>query len=177
MASPPSNSNFAHIQQTPPNSKNPRRRTGSETVDSSSIPNVNVAEPNAKLVDLHMHDDEYEIRKRLPPRFPVRKNDVYVTRRTNFKAQIARCQKLLDGGFDTIYIHGLGAAVNRAINLSLQLKRRGLGSLDSAINTSTVEVTDDLEPLLDEMEAQTRVRNCSAVHIKIFRPDLPILDY
>jgi len=178
-SSPPSN--LGHIQQQvpPPSISNnpPRHRSGSESVDFSH-PNstkIDAAAANSKFVE--MDDEEYQIQKRLPPRFPVRKNDVYVTRRTNFKAQIARCQKLLDNGYDAIYIHGLGAAVNRAINLSLQLKRRGLGSLDLAINTSTVEVTDDLEPLLDDLESQVRVRNCSAVHIKIFRPDLPVTDY
>jgi len=180
MASPTSPSNVAHHQPQPqqisPNSKNPRRRSGSESVDASTKPVIDPTS-NSKSMDFRMDDEEYEIRKRLPPRFPSRKNDVYVTRRTNFKSQLARCEKLLDTGFDSIFVHGLGAAVNRAINLSLQLKRRGLGSLDVAVNTSTVEVTDDLEPLLDELESQTRVRNCSAVHIKIFRPDLPVADY
>jgi len=131
--------------------------------------------------------EEYEIRKRLPPRYPVSKNDLYITRRTNFKAQLSKCQKLLEsGGFDEIYVHGLGSAVNRAINLGLQVKRRGLGSLDLAVNTSTVEVTDELEPLLMEDDAAaaaasetplTRIRNCSAVHIKIFRCESAVQDY
>lgn len=173
MASPTAASKLTQPQQISPNSKNPRRRSGSESVDATAP----TGDPNSKFVDFRFDDEEFQVRKRLPPRFPVRKNDVYVTRRTNFKAQLARCEKLLDSGFDAVYIHGLGAAVNRAINLALQLKRRGVGSLDLAINTSTVEVTDDLEPLLDDIESQTRVRNCSAVHIKIFRADVPVTDY
>jgi len=146
-------------------------------MDTTSAKSPAIAESVPKPADFRMDDEEFQVRKRLPPRFPVRKNDVYITRRTNFKAQLARCEKLLDSGFDAIYIHGLGAAVNRAINLGLQLKRRGLGSLDVAVNTSTVEVTDDLEPLLDDLESQSRVRNCSAVHIKVFRSDHPVTDY
>lgn len=172
MASPTSVPTPSHPQQISPNPKTQRRRTGSEATDTS------IGAPKTPdTTDFRMDDEEYQIRKRLPPRFPSRKNDVYITRRTNFKAQLARCEKLLDSGFDSVYIHGLGAAVNRAINLALQLKRRGLGSLDMAVNTSTVGVTDDLEPLLDDMESQTRVRNCSAIHIKIFRADSPVTDY
>jgi len=175
MASPTSSSNVSHPQQISPNSKTPRRRTGSEPMETAS--SNTVTDQVSKIVDFRMDDEEFQVRKRLPPRLPVRKNDVYITRRTNFKAQLSRCEKLLDSGFDTINIHGLGAAVNRAINLALQLKRRGLGSLDLAINTSTVEVTDDLEPLLDDLESQSRVRNCSAIHIKLFRSDHPVLDF
>ena len=34
--------------------------------------------------------EEYALRKRLPRRLPKRKNDVYVSKKTNFRAQIAR---------------------------------------------------------------------------------------
>jgi len=34
-----------------------------------------------------------------------------------------RCRKLLESGrYDAIYVHGLGAAVDRAVNIALQLK-------------------------------------------------------
>ena len=42
------------------------------------------------------------IKKRLPRSLPKRKNDIYVTRKTNFAAQIKKCKKLLEaeyGGF------------------------------------------------------------------------------
>ena len=117
--------------------------------------------------------EEYVLRKRLPKRLPKRKNDVYVTRRTDIKAQLARCQKMLDSDCHVIYIHGLGAATNRAVNLALQLKACSLGTIDLAVNTSTVELVDDLEPQVDDLDPQTRVRNNSAVHIKLFRP-LPV---
>uniref|UniRef100_A0A914WAV0 Ribonuclease P protein subunit p20 n=1 Tax=Plectus sambesii TaxID=2011161 RepID=A0A914WAV0_9BILA len=121
--------------------------------------------------------EEFELRKHLPPRFATRKNDVYITKRTNFGAQMARCEKLLEGQFNEIYVHGLGNAVNRAINLSLQLKRRALGSIDLDVNTSTMEMTDDLIPLVDDADFRTRSRFVSAVHIRVFRPDSPVDDY
>jgi len=34
--------------------------------------------------------EEYVLRKRLPRRFPKRPNDVYISRKTDFRAQLAR---------------------------------------------------------------------------------------
>ena len=95
--------------------------------------------------------------------------------KTDFKAQLARCQKLLDGGArgqnacSEIYIHGLGLAINRAINIALQLQAGSFGSLQVAANTSTVELVDELEPESDSREPLTRIRNNSAIHIRVFR--------
>ncbi|XP_043924700.1 ribonuclease P protein subunit p20 [Protopterus annectens] len=120
--------------------------------------------------DLEMDQVEYTLRKRLPRKLPKRKNDIYVNMKTNFKAQLARCQKLLDsGGFNEICIHGLGLAINRAINIALQLQANSFGALQIAANTSTVELVDDLEPELDMGDPVTRTRNNSAIHIKVFR--------
>ncbi|XP_032872191.1 ribonuclease P protein subunit p20 [Amblyraja radiata] len=112
---------------------------------------------------------EYILRKRLPHKLPRRKNDIYINMKTDFKAQLGRCQKMLEaGGFSEICIHGLGLAINRAINIALQLQAASFGALHVAANTSTVELVDDLEPELDQAEAVTRTRNNSAIHIKVF---------
>ena len=141
----------------------------SETTESTAK-KAKVAEVK-ELID----NEEYAFRKRLPRKLPTRKCDVYVTRKTDFKGQLARCQKKLDDG-NVVYVHGLGAAVNRAINLALELKQRGLGSVELDVHTSTVELTDDLEPLTDEHDVDTMTRNNSAVHIRVFRPEVPNLD-
>lgn len=118
---------------------------------------------------------EYTLRKRLPRKLPKRRNDVYINMKTDFKAQLARCQKLLDGGagHKEICIHGLGLAINRAMNIALQLQAFSQGALQLAANTSTVELIDDLEPEdPDEAgEPLTRTRNNSAIHIKVFYPN------
>ncbi|KAK3783416.1 hypothetical protein RRG08_033677 [Elysia crispata] len=118
-----------------------------------------------------LDEEEYTLRKRLPPRLPLRSNDVYVSERTHFKAQESRCQKLLDSGNEVI-IHGLGKAVNRAINLALQLQTKGAGTVQLAVQTSSVELTDDLIPETDEGEGRTTTRNNSAVHIRVFRESI-----
>ncbi|XP_028812405.1 ribonuclease P protein subunit p20 isoform X2 [Denticeps clupeoides] len=124
---------------------------------------------------VEMDPVEYTLRKRLPRKLPKRRNDVYVNMKTDFKAQLSRCQKLLDSstGPREICIHGLGLAINRAINIALQLQASSQGALQLAANTSTVELVDDLEPEdPDEAgEPLTRTRNNSAIHIKVFYPD------
>ncbi|XP_066578448.1 ribonuclease P protein subunit p20 [Amia ocellicauda] len=122
---------------------------------------------------------EFTLRKRLPRKLPRRRNDVYVNMKSDFRGQLARCQKLLEGGGGAggrreICVHGLGLAIGRAINIALQLRAASQGTLEIAANTSTVELVDDLEPDGDcEGEeggagGTTRTRNNSAIHIKVF---------
>ncbi len=118
--------------------------------------------------------EEIVLIKRLSKDMPKRKNDFYVSKNTDFKNQIARCHKLLDSGWNELYIHGLGAAVNRAINIALQLKALSNGSLDVSVHTSSVELVDDIEPYSEQHEPEIQTRNNSAVHIKVFHPEKPL---
>ncbi|KAJ7313283.1 hypothetical protein JRQ81_004568 [Phrynocephalus forsythii] len=121
-------------------------------------------------------ETEYALRRRLPRRLPRRHSDIYVNMKTDFKAQLSRCQKLLGlggsgggGGCSEICIHGLGLAINRAINIALQLEAGGGGSLVLSANTSTVELADVAEPEGDSDEPMGRTRNNSAIHIRVCR--------
>ncbi len=118
--------------------------------------------------------EEVVLMKRLSKDMPRRKNDIYVSKNTDYKNQIARCRRMLDSGWNELYIHGLGAAVNRAINIALQLKALGNGSIDVCVHTSSVELVDDIEPCSDTQEPEMQTRNNSAVHIKVFHPDQPL---
>lgn len=140
----------------------------------SSIPQTAPVHTDSTSAAVEMDPVEYTLRKRLPRKLPKRRNDVYVNMKTDFRAQLARCQKLLEGGgHREICVHGLGLAINRAINIALQLQASSQGVLQLAANTSTVELVDDLEPEdPDEAgEPMTRTRNNSAIHIKVFYPD------
>lgn len=46
----------------------------------------------------------------------------------------------------SICIHGLGAAINRAINLAMQLQHTSPVPLEISVTTSTVPLIDDLVP-------------------------------
>lgn len=68
--------------------------------------------------------------KRAPTRLQRGERELYVNRNTPFPAQVARAEKLLAGDRPSpITIHGLGAAMNRAINLALRLEQKSLGTL------------------------------------------------
>ncbi|XP_066279632.1 ribonuclease P protein subunit p20-like [Branchiostoma lanceolatum] len=116
-----------------------------------------------------MDEEEYQLRKRLPRKLPKRKNDIYVNMQSNFKGQLERAQRMLDAGSNEVFIHGLGHAINRAINIALQLKTRGLGTIEASTNTSTVELIDDLYPEKGDVSEEVQSRNNSAVHIRVFR--------
>lgn len=115
--------------------------------------------------------EEFLLRKRLPVCCPKRKNDVYVSQKTNFKAQVSRCNKLLSTSHNEIFVHGLGLAIDRAINIALQLKATGLGTIEVSATTETVELTDDLIAVNGELEDRTRTRNTSAIHIRVYKVD------
>uniref|UniRef100_G3MMV6 Ribonuclease P protein subunit p20 n=1 Tax=Amblyomma maculatum TaxID=34609 RepID=G3MMV6_AMBMU len=115
--------------------------------------------------------DDYQMRKRKTSgQLPRRDNDVYVNMSTNFKGQLERCRKLFDSGKTELFVHAMGAAVGRAINLTLQLESHYQGLVELDVRTSTVDVVDDLEPLGDDLEPMTQTRQTSAVHIRLFMP-------
>ncbi|XP_075211484.1 ribonuclease P protein subunit p20-like isoform X1 [Lycorma delicatula] len=112
---------------------------------------------------------DYIVRRRCPPRSSKGKNDIFVTNTSNFRGQFSQCMKLIDDGETEIIIHSLGAAIPKAINLALQLHEHLMGTFDVATTTNTVDVIDDLEPLTDDLEGDTRVRSNSSVHIKLYK--------
>lgn len=131
--------------------------------------------PFAELLDA----EETRLVSCLPPQMPRRGFDVYVTRRTNFPAQLARCRKLLRRPPHLCWVHGLGAALPRAANLALQLSDEL--AAPPAVYTSTVVCTDRLMAALggpeeDEAEGKgsgggrDRRRFKSALHIRMEAP-------
>ena len=127
--------------------------------------------------------EEYAIRKRLPPTLPRRPIDIYITNKTAFKAQIERCQSLLDKGEPEIYLHSLGAAIPRALNLALQIQKNNCNTFGLDTATSTVELTDDFEAIHPNSESsgqqhhhhhQQQSRYNSAVHIRIYYNPKPV---
>nr|XP_015916314.1 ribonuclease P protein subunit p20 [Parasteatoda tepidariorum] len=111
-------------------------------------------------------DDDYLFQKRLPPSLPRRPNDVYVNQKTPFIAQFNKCKTLLSKEKE-IHIHGLGAAVNTAVNLALQLKTFYLNTIVLDTTTSSVELIDDFTPLNGKFKPKTNTRKNSVIHIKL----------
>ncbi|VVC97532.1 unnamed protein product [Leptidea sinapis] len=84
-------------------------------------------------------------------------------------AQLDKCCELLTKGENEIIIHGLGSAIQRCCNLALQVEKNFAGTCELEVNTGTVCLVDDLEPLTDDLDYGSQVRNNSAVHIKVSR--------
>ncbi|OCT59625.1 hypothetical protein XELAEV_18001047mg [Xenopus laevis] len=110
--------------------------------------------------------------RRPAPRPPRSPNDIYVNTKSDFRAQLARCRQLVSSGdFREVRVHGLGLAIGRAVNLALQLQLSFPGTLLISPSTSSVQLTDDLEPEGgDDLEPAVRSRNNSAIHIRVYRP-------
>ncbi|KAL2726838.1 ribonuclease P protein subunit p20-like [Vespula squamosa] len=111
-----------------------------------------------------LSNGNHTLRKR-QPRLIKGKRDIYVTNKTDFKAQLKKCEKLFNFGISEIIIHGLGAAIKRACNLALRFKEIHHNSLDLDIKTSTEELIDDFEPLNDDYDYEMKIRRNSAIHI------------
>lgn len=71
---------------------------------------------------LRRDNEEFKIVKKLPKRFPTRPNDIYITNRTDFKAQLEKCKHLLferslkksqNNETSEIVLHAIGPAINR----------------------------------------------------------------
>ncbi|CAL1262777.1 unnamed protein product [Larinioides sclopetarius] len=109
-------------------------------------------------------DSDYRIERRPTPRLPKRKNDVYVNQKTPFIGQFNKCKSLLNSEKEII-IHGLGAAVNTAVNLALQLKSFYSDAVALEATTSTVDLIDDHHSSSGDHRAENRKN--SAIHIKL----------
>ncbi|CAL8141303.1 unnamed protein product [Orchesella dallaii] len=115
---------------------------------------------------------KYSVRKRAPPKelIDIKENDVFVSEKSHFVGQLSRCKKLFDKGNREIFLHGLGKAIPRAINIAFELKNFYHNSVDYTVNTSTVEVYDDIICVDDpEQQPVQRSRNVSSVDIRIYR--------
>ena len=111
----------------------------------------------------------YARRKINPIRPSQAINDIYINRKTDFSTQLARSHKLLDQGCTELNIHGLGAAIHRAINLALQLRETCSVPMEISASTCTVDLQDEMEPLDDEGDYSMESRTCSAIHIKLYQ--------
>ncbi|EYC22074.1 hypothetical protein Y032_0018g3700 [Ancylostoma ceylanicum] len=112
-----------------------------------------------KRVEEMLHNKENEV----TPFKPM--NPISPT--VNFKRSSSKGRER--GAGTLIYIHGLGASLNRAMVLALEVQKSFGDAISLNITTSTVNVTDDLFPLSDEYEMGIRNRPLSAIQIHICR--------
>ncbi|KMZ10710.1 ribonuclease P protein subunit p20 [Drosophila simulans] len=116
----------------------------------------------------HHKQQNHRVVRKQPPRPAVSdRHNIYITSKTDFKAQQRRCEELINSGVHEIFLHCMGFSVTRGLNIALRLVQNSEGALSYAINTSTVQLVDELHPLCDAEDITFRQRNNSALHIKI----------
>lgn len=118
--------------------------------------------------------EEQWIRRRLPRHLPRRPNDLYVNNSSNYKNQLSRGLSVLsESGW--LVVHGFGSAVPRAIHLSLDLQSAVSEPTTAETRTSTVFLTDDIEPIpwVEGNEHENQTRSCPAIHVRITTASSP----
>lgn len=94
----------------------------------------------------------------------------------------------MNAGVDDVYLHCVGNAITRGINLSLTLIRQSNNGLGYEANTSTIEMigiefnlrlqttclqtfifSDDFHPLRDDDDFTIQQRLNSCLHIRVYR--------
>ncbi|XP_039753677.1 ribonuclease P protein subunit p20-like isoform X3 [Pararge aegeria] len=100
----------------------------------------NIAKKKDQRNPKRLPNKKYAIKKRLPLRPVEGENVIFVTKKTNFKAQLEKCCDLLSKGEKEIILHGLGAAIQRCCNLALQLELLFSGTCQIEVNTGTVDL-------------------------------------
>lgn len=78
-------------------------------------------------------------KKRPPPKSFTRPNDIYITNKTDFEAQFKKCLEILNSETGEVFLHAIGNAINRAINLALKLDEEF--GYKHECNTSTINLT------------------------------------
>jgi hypothetical protein len=114
--------------------------------------------------------------KRVPHRAPTRRNEIYVSRHSHAKAQLARAKALLlhpdvRKRVNSITVFGLGAAMTAAVELALRVVAAAAphAVIDTVTTTGTTPLHDDYEPLVEGVPAFTRTRYNGLVRIDLTR--------
>ena len=126
---------------------------------------------------MNYNDFKVKLKKRAPVREKTtNRNDIYVSRKSKYHALLSRGKMLLEQAplnSATINIHGLGAAVNTAVDLALELQKHfgGPSHLKFSITTETVPLVDDFysRDYDEEFFQGSQVRFNSAIHIQCTR--------
>ncbi|KAG4068759.1 hypothetical protein HA402_002450 [Bradysia odoriphaga] len=87
------------------------------------------------------YSENHSFKKRPTSKPYQRKEDIYVTNKSNFKAQINQCETILNTeNINEIFLHCVGNAISRGINLALTLIANSNNGLGYEANTSFIEL-------------------------------------
>jgi hypothetical protein len=89
----------------------------SEQADSKKL--VEKAADSSSQI-LRRDNEEYTVVKKLPGRFPTDFNHIYVTNKTDIRAQLNKCNKIIHDSMNVnndkveVWLHAMGPAINRS---------------------------------------------------------------
>ncbi|KAI8898273.1 hypothetical protein BC833DRAFT_590430 [Globomyces pollinis-pini] len=106
--------------------------------------------------------------KRAPIRPATIESDIYVSRKTIIPTQLKRVETLFKKNHKYLTVHGLGFAIQKAVQLSLAIKAK-YPNVELDVQTSTVTLIDDITPVDLDEDDEVDTRNNSSIHIKITR--------
>ncbi|KAM9995649.1 hypothetical protein ACTFIY_001829 [Dictyostelium cf. discoideum] len=110
---------------------------------------------------------KYVYMRRVVQRSYAKKNEIYLSNNGKFLYYVKRAKNLLFNQREKeIIIHGLGAAISLAVELSLYLQK-DIEGLTLSTTTSSEEIIDQYDPLVNDLEPVLKIRHASAIHIKI----------
>lgn len=110
---------------------------------------------------------DYKLVKR-GPSYEIKQNEIYVKRNSNFISQLKRIQFLLDkDNRKPVFIYGLGSQIEKAIDLSQKVKEVYGKNLLIGVNTDTIKLVDDFEPLKPNLKPLFQIRYNSCVKITL----------
>ncbi len=104
----------------------------------------------------------------MPLKQATLENDIYISRKSNYKALERRALFLCDSKKYTEFtLHGLGAVIPRAIEISTKLQLKRPGALLCTVQTSTVHLVDEMVIDKDEETSQQiRLNSSISIHFK-----------
>lgn len=66
-----------------------------------------------------------------------------------------------------VTIHGLGAAISKAVDIANAVCAAHQSTLELSVTTSTIPVADDFEPVNPDLPVLSQIRLTSAIHITL----------
>lgn len=94
-----------------------------------------------RVMNTSKRNNNNQFKRKAPPKSFTRKNDIYITNKTDFAAQLKKSIEILNSECGEVYLHSIGNAINRAINLALKLEEKY--SFKYEVNTSTINLVGE----------------------------------
>ncbi|PAV77117.1 hypothetical protein WR25_14222 isoform C [Diploscapter pachys] len=106
----------------------------------SSLPTKSPQEEQPQSVSSNrINPVDFERKRLQPSKCSTSPNHFYITKKTSLQGEARKLEKALNEKFDEVFVHGLGTAINKTVDLAFEMDRLMGGTVGCHIQTSTVE--------------------------------------